>query len=637
MKKNHYIVMMFVFLFSISFLHAQVNRCGTTEYMNWLMQQDPDLEMKIQQMDEQTIQIIEDEPAYLSSETVTVIPCVVHVVWNTASQNISDTMIESQIEVLNEDFRRMMGTNGWNTHPDGDDTKYEWRLATVDPNGDPTNGITRTFTNVSSFGTNNAVKYTASGGHDAWPADKYCNIWVCNLGGGLLGYAQFPNGNPATDGVVILYSAFGRNSPAFPYHMGRTTTHEIGHWLWLYHTFQNGCTPPGDQCDDTPYVDNPNFGCPTGHVSCSTVDMIENYMDYTDDLCMNIFTLDQDDRMDVAVNNWRSGMLVSYKETIQIAATGTDYNFTDVNGDTFAKLNFSNMGTVDSVTVEVWPEYFPPNQPAGTKAVKRFFDIDAHGGSGFSATLTVYYDDSEVIGFVNGDSFLELFRYDGANWLQMGGTVNTTENSVALANVSEFSTWALSDPTDNPIPVELTLFSSIVESNQVTLTWTTATETNNHGFEIERSLIREGNWQKIGFVNSNGTTTQPQAYSFTDKNLAPGEYQYRLRIVDNDGSFEYSKIINSVVEPPAQFSLSQNYPNPFNPSTTISFQIPQRGMAKLKVFDALGNEVATVVDEIMEAGIHELEFNASGLTSGVYIYTLISGEFSQSQKMLLLK
>ena len=104
-----------------------------------------------------------------------------------------------------------------------------------------------------------------------------------------------------------------------------------------------------------------------------------------------------------------------------------------------------------------------------------------------------------------------------------------------------------------------------------------------------------------------------------------------------DLSSEYSKIINSIIEPPAQFSLSQNYPNPFNPSTIISFQIPERGQAKLKVFDALGNEVATVVDEIMEAGIHELEFNAAGLTSGVYIYTLISGEFSQSQKMLLLK
>ena len=145
--------MMFMLLFSFSFLNAQVNRCGTTEYMNWLMQQDPQLETKIQEMDVQTQNILQQEPDYLSSETITVIPTVVHIVWNTSSQNISDAMIESQIEILNEDFRRMQGTNGWNTHPDGDDTKYEWRLAAVDPNGDPTNGITRTFTTIGSFGT----------------------------------------------------------------------------------------------------------------------------------------------------------------------------------------------------------------------------------------------------------------------------------------------------------------------------------------------------------------------------------------------------------------------------------------------------------------------------------------------------
>jgi hypothetical protein len=182
------------------------------------------------------------------------------------------------------------------------------------------------------------------------------------------------------------------------------------------------------------------------------------------------------------------------------------------------------------------------------------------------------------------------------------------------------------------------LFSSFAENNQVNLTWTTATETNNQGFEIERASTSPlQDWQKIGFVKSAGTTTQPQAYSFIDKNLSPGEYQYRLKIIDNDGTIEYSKIVNSTVEPPAKFALNQNYPNPFNPSTVISFQIPEQGETELKVFDALGNEVATIVDETMEAGVHEVEFNAAELTSGVYIYTLISSEFSQSQKMLLLK
>jgi len=614
----------------------QAIRCGTTEYMNWLIQQNPGLQHKLEEMEVNTQKIIQQNPDYLSTETVTVIPAVVHVIWNTSAQNISDAMIESQFEVLNEDFRRMEGTNGWNTHPDGDDTKFEWRLATVDPNGNPTNGITRTYTSVTSFPYGNTMKYTSSGGHDAWPSQNYLNIWVCNLSGGLLGFATFPGGNPALDGVVILYSSFGRNSPGYPYHMGRTTTHEIGHWIWLYHTFENGCTPPGDYCDDTPYVDNSNFGCPTGHQSCGTLDMIENYMDYTNDLCMNIFTQDQDDRFDVAINTWRSDLLVSYKETIPISSTGTDYNFTDVNGNTFATLNFATLGTVDTVTVEVWPNYYPVEQPAGTKAVKRFFDISAHGGTGFNATLTVHYDDTEVIGFANNDSFLELYKYSGSYWMQMGGTVNTTANTVTLAGVSEMSTWALSDPNDSPVPVELISFISVVDENNVNLNWITATETNNFGFEVERSSSGS-KYEQVGFVESHGTTTEAQVYTFTDNNIKPGNYYYRLKVVDNDGSFEYSKAVNVLVEPPAKFSLIQNYPNPFNPSTQISYQIPETGLVKLKVYDALGNEVASLVDGVVEAGIHEVTFDASHLSSGVYIYKLSVNEFVSIKKMVLLR
>ncbi len=614
----------------------QTEKCGTMEYLNWLIQQYPELEQILANMELETERELQRDPDYLSSETVTVIPAVVHVIWNNSAQNISDAMIESQIEVLNEDFRRMEGTNGWNTDPVGDDTKYEWRLATVDPNGNPTNGITRTQTSVSSFPYGNSMKYTSSGGHDAWPSQNYLNIWVCNLSSGLLGFATFPGGNPALDGVVILYSAFGRNSPFYPYHMGRTTTHEIGHWIWLYHTFQNGCSPPGDYCDDTPYISGSTFGCPIGSSSCSTPNMVENYMDYSDDLCMNIFTIDQDDRFDVAINTWRSDLLVSYRETIPVPTTGTDYNFTDVNGNTFATLNFSSLGTVDTVTVEVWPNYYPVNQPAGTKAVKRFFDISAHGGTGFNATLTVHYDDAEVIGFTNNDDFLELYKYSGSYWMQMGGTVNTTANTVTLAGVSEMSIWALSDPNDSPVPVELISFTSVVDENNVNLNWITATETNNFGFEIERSLSGS-RYEQIGFVESHGTTTEAQVYTFTDNNLKPGNYYYRLKVVDNDGSFEYSKAVNVLVEAPAKFSLSQNYPNPFNPLTQIYYQIPETGLVKLKVYDLLGNEVATLVDGIVEAGIHEVSFNASKLTSSVYFYTIKAGTFVQTKKMILMK
>ena len=178
---------------------------------------------------------------------ITRIPVVVHVVWKTATQNISDAQITSQIDVLNRDFRRSnsdVSSTPAPFLPLTADARIEFYLANVDPGGAPTTGITRFNTSLDSF-TDDRVKARATGGADAWPADRYLNIWVCQLEPGL-GYAQFPGGPAATDGVVILHSAFGTKGTAVPpFHLGRTATHEIGHWLNLYHIWGDdgtGCT-----------------------------------------------------------------------------------------------------------------------------------------------------------------------------------------------------------------------------------------------------------------------------------------------------------------------------------------------------------------------------------------------------------
>ena len=167
------------------------------------------------------------------------IPAVVHVVYKTAKQNISEAQIKSQINVLNEDFRRMNADASKVPavfQPLHVDCNIQFKLATKDIFGNKTNGITRTKTQKSSFSFNDAVKSKDKGGADPWPARRYLNIWVCNLGGGLLGYAQFPGGPTATDGVVILNSAFGDTGTATdPFDLGRTATHEVGHWLNLFH------------------------------------------------------------------------------------------------------------------------------------------------------------------------------------------------------------------------------------------------------------------------------------------------------------------------------------------------------------------------------------------------------------------
>jgi len=189
-----------------------------------------------------------------------------------------------------------------------------------------------------------------------------------------------------------------------------------------------------------------------------------------------------------------------------------------------------------------------------------------------------------------------------------------------------------------PIPVELISFSSIVSGNNVTLHWQTATETNNYGFEILRFDNNGKNeWEAIGFIAGHGTTTEQHQYSFVDEIIKPGIYQYRLKQLDFNGSFELSIIIEVNITVPTEFSLKQNYPNPFNPSTTINYSIKKNGLVILIVYDILGKEVAALVNENQEAANYSVNFNASNLPSGIYFYRLKSGGFSSTKKLILLK
>jgi outer membrane protein assembly factor BamB len=197
------------------------------------------------------------------------------------------------------------------------------------------------------------------------------------------------------------------------------------------------------------------------------------------------------------------------------------------------------------------------------------------------------------------------------------------------------------------IPVEMTTFYATVNGNDVNLVWSTATETNNKGFEIQRTSIEEdknSNWKTIGFVNGVGTTTQSQNYSYVDRNISSGKYLYRLKQIDLDGSYKYSDEIEVIIGLPDRFVLEQNYPNPFNPVTKIKFSLPaevkgQTSKVELKIYDVLGKEVATLINEHKEAGNYEIEFDANkyGITSGVYFYQLKYGELSSVKKLVLLK
>jgi hypothetical protein len=289
---------------------APRRKCGTMEVHERLSEESPSYRANQLRIDEFTERALRTGEAQRAMRRVITIPVVVHVVYKHAAENISKSQINSQIAVLNRDYRA--------TNPDASnvpsafqslvtDAKVEFKLATRTPKGKQTDGITRTHTSRTSFGADDSVKKASAGGVAAWPANKYLNIWVCKLGSGLLGYAQFPGGPARTDGVVILHSAFGTTGTVQPpFHLGRTTTHEVGHWLNLRHIWADtmGCGG-SDRVADTPNAAGPNYSKPTfPHITCNNGpngDMFMNYMDYVDDDTMFMFTAGQVGRMNAAL------------------------------------------------------------------------------------------------------------------------------------------------------------------------------------------------------------------------------------------------------------------------------------------------------------------------------------------------
>ena len=264
-----------------------------------------------------------------------------------------------------------------------------------------------------------------------------------------------------------------------------------------------------------------------------------------------------------------------------------------------------------------------------------------------------------------GKTTAEMISYDtfyNSGWDFRGETTNGTENIWNIGNSRNngypYFDWQY--PSDNiPLPVELTSFTATVSENKVILIWETSTEVNNYGFEILRSAQYyshsedpdetrdEESWEKLGFVEGHGNSNSQKEYSFVDnknsevlKNLGglDAVLKYRLKQIDFDGKFEYSDVVEVEVNSlPTEFSLAQNYPNPFNPTTSIEYSVMNNDYVSLKVYDILGNEVATLVNEQKSAGKYEVKFNANNLASGMYIYRIKAGEFTQTKKLILMK
>ncbi|MGZ3862865.1 MAG: M43 family zinc metalloprotease [Bacteroidia bacterium] len=327
---------------------AQITKrvCGAMQHELYLQSKDPN-RAKARADYEKAVQdwITKNATSRTNQSTQSImqIPLVVHMVYSSSADSVGDAQIFSQIQILNEDFTR--------TNPDTNNTPVAFRSvagapmvnycwAQRDPNGNPTNGIERRKSTTTSWTTDDKVKAYSTGGLDAWDPTKYFNIWVCNLGGGLLGYGEFPTSTVSnTYGFVAGATCFGNTGLAqAPYNGGRTATHEIGHCFNLLHIWGDdgtACTG-SDQCADTPNQAGENYGCPAyPHTdACSPSSpgvMFMNYMDYTDDNCMNIFTANQSSRMVAIVNTAPYNALASSNGCLPLTLPPNDAGITSVN------------------------------------------------------------------------------------------------------------------------------------------------------------------------------------------------------------------------------------------------------------------------------------------------------------------
>jgi hypothetical protein len=299
-----------------------------------------------------------------------------------------------------------------------------------------------------------------------------------------------------------------------------------------------------------------------------------------------------------------------------------------VNNDNTTRHQFFPWVTIDQTTGFLYAVFYDRRNTSGTTTdvyVARSIDA-GETWDNFKVSQTSFTPSASIF-FGDYTNIAALNRKIHPIWMRLD---NTT-----------LSVWSTIIYDSTEVPVELQDFNSSVLNGKIFLTWKTITEKNNSGFEIERRFTgfdgRESGWVSTAFVSGAGTTSEVNIYSWSETPSANGIYHYRLKQIDFDGTSVYSAQTEVSFKNELNFELSQNYPNPFNPATTISYQLPEPGEVTIKVYDALGKEVATLVNGLKEAGVHEVNFSGEDLVSGLYMYEIVSGNYHQTRKMMLVK
>lgn len=652
---------------AISSAFAQEQRtCHTMETLERLKKEDPAMALRMQQIEQQTTNYRNARTSGAGNiasavgvDEVATINVVVHVLYRTTQENISDAQIQSQIDVLNEDFRKLNADAG--NVPSmfaglASDVKLQFKLATTTPTGAPTNGITRKSSTKTSWGTNDAMKKASAGGTDPWDTKRYLNIWVCNIGGGILGYAQFPGGSAATDGVVVGPQYFGRvGYLSAPFDKGRTATHEVGHYLNLRHIWGDASCG-NDYVADTPTQQTSNGGCPTfPKPTCNnSSDMFMNYMDYTNDACMNMFSAGQKDRMRALFV--AGGVREALVAPIQTAcAVPSNLSATAIT-NTSATLNWSAVSGANSFGVRVraqgtttWSNFTSATNAYNVTGLALNttyeYQVSANcstGSSAYSATATV-----KTTGGTTTPTPATYCASKGNStsdeWIQkvtLGAISNTSGNNNGYGNYTNLTT-TLTKGT----------------ANTITITPGWAGTKYSEGYAVWIDYNQDGDFTDAGeqVYSRTRTTVTPVSGSFTVPAAAlTGATRMRVAMKYNATptsceTFSYGEVedytvniaTNLTARPATARTTPGNsagvriYPNPTeNGEATVQFLVADNSDVELSVVDMTGRKVAGKTWNDV-SGTIEHPLNLSNLNKGMYLIMIRNGKEKLTEKLIV--
>lgn len=618
-----------------------------------------------------------------------VIPVVVHVIHDGGTNNISDAQIQSQIDVLNEDFRKKIGTNGFGA---GVDTDVEFCLAKKDPQGKCTNGIVRVNSPLSNHQTYQRSQLKLL---SYWDNTRYLNMYVVkniNNGSGILGYSSFPGGPPDEDGIVVRHDYYGKTGTASA-SLGRTTTHEIGHWFGLYHTFNSGCgidtCADGDLVCDTPPAANPNYGCPTIN-SCSNDipnvnDQIQNYLDYSNDNCKSMFSNGQKQRMQATLVSLRNDIWQQWN----LDSTGCDSGFVNSNCKViadFVTLNpnicvgnsiiFYNKSQNTPISYQ-W--YFQGGTPAMSSVANPTVSYAAVGSFQVKLIATNSYGTDSLIinNYVNvttppiGQALPYFENFESVTFPTNGITIDNPDGGITwerdtiatayqgLASAKINNLININYGQSDALVLPRFDFTSFTGTPYLNFKWAYAKSDPSYSDELIVLASKDCgvNWSQVFYRTGTAMitgTTQTTPYVPTAStvwkiaNISLATYttypNVQLKIVNvTDGgnnlyvdNINLGALITSVTEMETAINDVLIYPNPTNGNFSIEYQLTKNEDITIEITDVLGREIYKTVHSYQIIGTNKQEVNTF-LENGVYNLNLKMGNSTTNKKIVINK